>query len=194
MRAASRRAGSISSSCPWWESIREAVVWGWAADSTIARSPFGVTGSHWKGPRLVGLGFDCQRTACVFADPWDVRLDALATESGCETFPQRTHSMNHWLMKSEPDTFSIDHLAALPETDDRLGRRAQLPGAQHAARLHENRRYGLFLSLRLRGPGHRRHRPRGEGGLCGQDRLRPEASSLRRRQQSHAILAGSWST
>jgi len=44
--------------------------------------------SHWKGPRLVGLGFDRQRAACVFADPWDVRLDAMATESGCEHFPR----------------------------------------------------------------------------------------------------------
>ncbi len=43
---------------------------------------------HWKGPRLVGFGFDRQRTACVFADPWDVRLDALATESGFENFPK----------------------------------------------------------------------------------------------------------
>ncbi len=43
---------------------------------------------HWKGPRLVGFGFDRQRTACVFADPWDVRLDALATESGLENFPK----------------------------------------------------------------------------------------------------------
>jgi 5-formyltetrahydrofolate cyclo-ligase len=43
--------------------------------------------SHWKGPRLVGLGFEGQRTACVFADPWDVRLDALATECGYENFP-----------------------------------------------------------------------------------------------------------
>ncbi len=42
----------------------------------------------WKGPRLVGFGFDRQRTACVFADPWDVRLDALATESGYENFPK----------------------------------------------------------------------------------------------------------
>jgi 5-formyltetrahydrofolate cyclo-ligase len=43
---------------------------------------------HWKGPRLVGFGFDRQRAACVFADPWDVRLDALATESGYESFPK----------------------------------------------------------------------------------------------------------
>jgi 5-formyltetrahydrofolate cyclo-ligase len=43
---------------------------------------------HWMGPRLVGLGLDCQRVATVFADQWDVRLDALATESGVEHFPR----------------------------------------------------------------------------------------------------------
>jgi 5-formyltetrahydrofolate cyclo-ligase len=41
---------------------------------------------HWKGPRLVGLAFDCQRTAVKFADDWDLRLDSLATESGMEHF------------------------------------------------------------------------------------------------------------
>jgi 5-formyltetrahydrofolate cyclo-ligase len=41
---------------------------------------------YWRGPRLVGLGFDCQRADTVFADPWDVRLDSLATESGLEHF------------------------------------------------------------------------------------------------------------
>jgi 5-formyltetrahydrofolate cyclo-ligase len=40
----------------------------------------------WQGPRLVGLGFDCQRVETVYANPWDVRLDALATESGIEYF------------------------------------------------------------------------------------------------------------
>jgi 5-formyltetrahydrofolate cyclo-ligase len=43
---------------------------------------------HWRGPRLVGLAFDCQRAATVFADPWDVRMDELATESGLEHFPR----------------------------------------------------------------------------------------------------------
>jgi 5-formyltetrahydrofolate cyclo-ligase len=43
---------------------------------------------RWMGPRLVGLGFDCQRVDTVFADPWDVRLDAVATESGLEHFPR----------------------------------------------------------------------------------------------------------
>ena len=36
----------------------------------------------WRGPRLIGLAFDCQRVASTFAEPWDLRLDALATESG----------------------------------------------------------------------------------------------------------------
>jgi 5-formyltetrahydrofolate cyclo-ligase len=41
---------------------------------------------HWLGPRLVGLAFDCQRAESVFALPHDVRLDALATESGVEFY------------------------------------------------------------------------------------------------------------
>jgi 5-formyltetrahydrofolate cyclo-ligase len=41
---------------------------------------------YWKGPHLVGLAFDCQRTAVRFADDWDLRLDSLATESGMEHF------------------------------------------------------------------------------------------------------------
>jgi 5-formyltetrahydrofolate cyclo-ligase len=41
---------------------------------------------YWKGPHLVGLAFDCQRTHSKFADAWDVRLNSLATESGVEHF------------------------------------------------------------------------------------------------------------
>jgi 5-formyltetrahydrofolate cyclo-ligase len=41
---------------------------------------------YWKGPRLVGLGFECQRTDTVFAQVWDTRLDSLATESGLQHF------------------------------------------------------------------------------------------------------------
>ncbi|HEV7613712.1 MAG TPA: 5-formyltetrahydrofolate cyclo-ligase [Steroidobacteraceae bacterium] len=36
----------------------------------------------WRGPHLVGFAFDFQRTEFEFADPWDVSLDSLATESG----------------------------------------------------------------------------------------------------------------
>jgi 5-formyltetrahydrofolate cyclo-ligase len=41
----------------------------------------------WGGPHLVGLAFDCQRTAARFAQPWDLQLDFLATESGLHFFP-----------------------------------------------------------------------------------------------------------
>jgi 5-formyltetrahydrofolate cyclo-ligase len=40
----------------------------------------------WRGPLLVGLAFDSQRADSVFAQPFDVRLDALATESGIQHF------------------------------------------------------------------------------------------------------------
>src|SRR5258707_14142814 len=45
---------------------------------------------HWPGPRLVGLAFDCQRTDASFAEPWDLRLDSLATESGLEHYSRGT--------------------------------------------------------------------------------------------------------
>jgi 5-formyltetrahydrofolate cyclo-ligase len=41
---------------------------------------------HWRAPRMIGLGFDCQRTGTVHAQPWDLRLDALATESGLHRY------------------------------------------------------------------------------------------------------------
>lgn len=41
----------------------------------------------WKGPRLVGYAFDCQRADAVHARDWDLVLDALATESGIHIFP-----------------------------------------------------------------------------------------------------------
>ena len=44
----------------------------------------------WRGPELVGLGFDCQHTDTVLADPWDLRLDSLATESGIWHFTKDT--------------------------------------------------------------------------------------------------------
>jgi 5-formyltetrahydrofolate cyclo-ligase len=41
---------------------------------------------HGRGPHLVGLAFDLQRTCERFAEPWDVRLDSVATESGLQRF------------------------------------------------------------------------------------------------------------
>lgn len=43
---------------------------------------------HWRGPRLVGLAFECQRTDAVYAQAHDIRLDALATECGIRHFRQ----------------------------------------------------------------------------------------------------------
>jgi 5-formyltetrahydrofolate cyclo-ligase len=37
---------------------------------------------RWRGPYLVGLAFECQRTAAVYAERHDIRLDAVATECG----------------------------------------------------------------------------------------------------------------
>jgi len=33
-------------------------------------------------PRLIGIAFDCQEVPSVPAEPHDVRLDAILTESG----------------------------------------------------------------------------------------------------------------
>jgi 5-formyltetrahydrofolate cyclo-ligase len=46
---------------------------------------------RWPGPHLVGLAFDSQRSDAEFADPWDLRLDSLATESGLEHYSRGTH-------------------------------------------------------------------------------------------------------
>jgi 5-formyltetrahydrofolate cyclo-ligase len=44
---------------------------------------------HWPGPRLVGFAFECQRTGLKFAEPWDVALDSLATESGLHHYSKK---------------------------------------------------------------------------------------------------------
>ena len=53
--------------------------------------------------------------------------------------------MNYWLMKTEPSTFGVDDLAEEAEEDRHVGRRAQLPGAQHAARRLQEGRSQAFL-------------------------------------------------
>ena len=45
---------------------------------------------YWRGPHLVGFAFDCQRTDSSFAEPWDLRLDSLATESGLQHYIEST--------------------------------------------------------------------------------------------------------
>lgn len=41
---------------------------------------------RWRGPQMVGFAFDCQRAESVHAQAWDLRLDALATESGLHRY------------------------------------------------------------------------------------------------------------
>jgi 5-formyltetrahydrofolate cyclo-ligase len=35
---------------------------------------------HWRKPRIVGVGFECQKVEGLPHDPWDFRLDAVLTE------------------------------------------------------------------------------------------------------------------
>ena len=37
---------------------------------------------HWNKPRLVGLAYEFQRLPLIEPEPWDVSLDAVATEQG----------------------------------------------------------------------------------------------------------------
>ncbi len=41
-----------------------------------------------RTPKLIGIAFDCQEVASVPAEPHDVALDAILTESGYRTFQQ----------------------------------------------------------------------------------------------------------
>lgn len=44
---------------------------------------------HLKKPRLVGTAFELQRVDALPVEPWDVPLDAVATESGVREFGRR---------------------------------------------------------------------------------------------------------
>jgi 5-formyltetrahydrofolate cyclo-ligase len=37
---------------------------------------------HWRKPRLLGIAYSFQQQAAITAAPWDVPLDAIATENG----------------------------------------------------------------------------------------------------------------
>ena len=42
--------------------------------------------SHWRGPRLIGIAYECQRVAALAVRPTDIPLDAVITERGIEFF------------------------------------------------------------------------------------------------------------
>ena len=46
-------------------------------DRTLA---FLAQGARWRRPRLIGLAHECQRLPAIAPAPWDVPLDAVATE------------------------------------------------------------------------------------------------------------------
>jgi 5-formyltetrahydrofolate cyclo-ligase len=39
-------------------------------------------GRHWRRPKLIGIGYDFQRVPQLDRQPWDVPLDAVATDQG----------------------------------------------------------------------------------------------------------------
>lgn len=43
----------------------------------------------WRGPRLIGIGFDVQHVDSIPMRPWDVRLDGVLTERGLTIFPEK---------------------------------------------------------------------------------------------------------
>lgn len=42
---------------------------------------------HWRKPRLLGIAYSFQQQATITAAPWDVPLDAIATEAGLHCTP-----------------------------------------------------------------------------------------------------------
>ena len=72
---------------------------------------------------------------------------------------RRREIMAYWLFKSEPNTWGWHDQKASESAGRRVGRGAQLPGAQQHAS-HEEGRARLLLSLHRRETGGRHHRDR----------------------------------
>ena len=45
---------------------------------------------HWRGPRLIGVAYDCQEVDAIDDRAWDVPLDGVVTESGVRMFERRS--------------------------------------------------------------------------------------------------------
>lgn len=50
------------------------------------------SGRRWRRPKLIGVGYECQRVATLQPDAWDVPLDGMLTERGLRYFAQRDRS------------------------------------------------------------------------------------------------------
>lgn len=46
-------------------------------------------GRRWRRPKLIGVGYQCQRVARLQPDRWDVPLDGMLTERGLQFFVRR---------------------------------------------------------------------------------------------------------
>ena len=81
--------------------------------------------------------------------------------------------MNYWLIKSEPDVFSIDHLAEMPEQTDHWD---GVRNYQTRNMLRDQMQVGdqVFLSLQLRYTGYRRPRQGSSYRVPGLHGLDPE--------------------
>ena len=130
------RVGSISSWFPWSGIDRARAPPGDGGRLLRSRARLPTNSPRCGGwvhawsasPSTVSAQTPCSPTAFD-----DIKLDALATESGMRTF-LKEQAMNHWLLKSEPDTFGIDALAAKPETDGAAWDGVRnLSGPEHAA-------------------------------------------------------------
>ena len=83
-----------------------------AAATTIAASRSCASSSGRAKPLLVGIGYAAQEVDRIEPQAWDVKLDYVATERELSTARTRNpEDMRYWLMKTEPDEFSIDDLA-----------------------------------------------------------------------------------
>jgi len=49
-------------------------------------------GRRWRRPKLIGVGYECQRVARLQPDSWDVPLDGMLTERGLRYFTQQDRS------------------------------------------------------------------------------------------------------
>ena len=94
--------------------------------------------------------------------------------------------MNHWLLKSEPDSFSIDASRKAPKQTTAWD---GVRNYQARNMLRDSMKKGdlaFFYHSSCDVPGIAGIVSIVEGGLSGQDRLRPQASSLRCRLQGGA--------
>ena len=95
---------------------------------------------------------------------WDVPLDAVLTETRLYTrlamHTDRRIAMNYWLMKSEPDTFGIDHLARSEASSTSGWDGVRNFQARNFLREMKKGDLAFFYHSSCDDPGHRRHRRR----------------------------------